>query len=157
MNPSIAGDQGVFPGHPVSLTAPGISSSLILLTSLPRKTLVSPFWKTWAASSELRIPDPFPQPSALSSDRGPTEATWPESLPPPDKDEVETWTLFILRYESCWYNKAEATLQRHAVYICLRRDGAHALSVAIHHCEARISSFYDSDSTSPGAFSIWTY
>lgn len=94
----------------------------------------SPCWKAWAASSELRILDPFPQPSALSSDHGPREATWPENLPPHDKDEVETWTLFILSYQFCWYNKAKVILQRHDVYICLLRGGTHAQSAAIHHC-----------------------
>lgn len=103
-----------------------VSAAPCCCTSLPRKTLVSPCWKTWAASSELRIPS-FLLPSALSSDRGPTEATWPESLPPPDKDEVETWTLFILRYESCWYNKAEAHAAKACCLHLSAKRWAHAL------------------------------
>lgn len=39
-----------------------------------------------------------------------------------------------LSYESCWYNKAEVTLQRHDVYICLLRGETHVQSAAIHHC-----------------------
>ena len=34
---SVAGDQGVFPVHPILLTVPGASSSLMLLTPAPQE------------------------------------------------------------------------------------------------------------------------